>query len=280
MEEQKRALIVASHKCIIDTGRNAVMDMTIDGIKINYEQQGQGEDVLVLHGWGASIKTMRPVIDALSQNYRVTALDFPGFGDSGLPHGHYGVPEYMELTRLFLKELSIEKTHIICHSFGGRVTILLAAQHPDMVGKIVFTDAAGLRKPRTLRYYMRVYSYKAAKRLSRGRLAKRALKVFGVDVDARVKNAGSQDYKALPDEMKQVFVRVVNQDLKSYLKDIKSPSLLIWGENDTDTPLSFGQTMEKLIPDAGLVVFPGAGHYAFLDCFARYIRIVTTFLGG
>ena len=125
---------------------------------------------------------------------------------------------------------------------------------------------------------MRIYSYKAAKRLSRGRLAKRALKVFGVDVDARVKNAGSQDYKALPDEMKQVFVRVVNQDLKSYLKDIKSPSLLIWGENDSDTPLIFGQTMEKLIPDAGLVVFPGAGHYAFLDCFARYIRIVTTFL--
>jgi len=77
-----------------------------------------------------------------------------------------------------------------------------------------------------------------------------------------------------------VFVRVVNLDLKKYLPNIKSPSLLIWGENDTDTPLAYAKIMEKLIPDAGLVVFPGAGHYSFLDCFGRYITVVRTFFGG
>ncbi len=256
------------------------MIIEIDGIKINYEQDGQGADVLVLHGWGASIQTMRPVIDALKQNYRVTALDFPGFGGSDVPPDTFDVQQYTDLTYRFMLELGIKRTHIICHSFGGRVTIKLAAQHPEAVDKIVFTDAAGLRKKRTIKQNVKVYSFKLAKRLSKGRIIKRMLKLIGVDVDERVKNAGSTDYKALSDHMKKVFVRVVNEDLIGYLPQIKSPSLLIWGANDQDTPLEFGKTMEKLIPDAGLVVFEGAGHYSFLDCFGRYISIVNTFFGG
>lgn len=256
------------------------MKIEIDGIKINYEQHGEGADVLVLHGWGASIQTMRPVIDALSTRFRVTALDFPGFGGSGEPPDTYGVLQYTDLTHRFINELALSKPHVVCHSFGGRVTILLAAQHPEAVGKIVFTDAAGLRKKRSLGQRLKVRMFKAAKRIGKGRVIKRVLKAFGVDVDKHVQNAGSADYRALGDGMKKVFVRVVNQDLIGYLPQIQSPSLLIWGENDMDTPLEFGRTMEKLIPDAGLVVFEGAGHYAFLDCFARYMRVVNTFFGG
>lgn len=256
------------------------MIITIDGIQIQYEQQGQGNDVLVLHGWGASIQTMRPVIDALKNRFRVTALDFPGFGGSSAPPESFGVQEYTDLTFKFMREVGLSKAHIICHSFGGRVTIILAAQHPEAVDKIVFTDAAGLRKRRTFKQSVKVYTFKAAKRLNRGRIVKSVLKLFGVDVEKHVKNAGSADYRALPDHMKKVFVRVVNQDLRSFLPQIKSPSLLIWGENDQDTPLEFGKTMEQEIPDAGLVVFEGAGHYSFLDCFGRYINIVTTFFGG
>lgn len=256
------------------------MIINIDGIQIQYEQQGQGNDVLVLHGWGASIQTMRPVIDALKNRFRVTALDFPGFGGSSAPPKSFGVQEYTDLTFKFMREVGLSKAHIICHSFGGRVTIILAAQHPEAVDKIVFTDAAGLRKRRTFKQSVKVYIFKAAKRLNRGRIVKSVLKLFGVDVEKHVNNAGSADYRALPDHMKKVFVRVVNQDLRSFLPQIKSPSLLIWGENDQDTPLEFGKTMEQEIPDAGLVVFEGAGHYSFLDCFGRYINIVTTFFGG
>lgn len=256
------------------------MEIYIEGIKINYEQHGTGVDVLVLHGWGASIQTMRSVIDALKDTYRVTALDFPGFGHSDFPPDSFGVPEYTKLTRDFMLKLGINKAHIICHSFGGRVTILLASQHPEMVGKIVFTDAAGVRKPRTLKYYLRTYSYKLAKRISKGDAVKKLLLILGIDVDSRVKNAGSTDYRALSETMRRVFVRVVNLDLKKHLSAIKSPSLLIWGENDQDTPLEYAKIMEKRIPDAGLVVFPGAGHYSFLDCFGQYIKIVTTFFGG
>lgn len=254
------------------------MNVTIDGIKINYEQQGQGDNVLVLHGWGASIKTMRPVIDSLISNFCVTSVDFPGFGKSDMPPETYGVPEYMDITYRLLQHLGINKTHIICHSFGGRVAIMLAAKHPQLTGKIVFTGSAGLVKRRTLNYRLRTFAYKAAKRINRGRVLKGILKVFGADIESYVKNAGSADYKALPDNMKKVFVRIVNLDLKKFLPEIKSPSLLIWGENDTETPLEFGKIMEKMIPDAGLVVFPGAGHYAFIECIGRFNHIVKTFL--
>lgn len=256
------------------------MDVVIDGIKINYERQGTGEDILVLHGWGASIKTMRPVIDALVLGFCVTAVDFPGFGGSDMPPDTYGVPEYMDIVYRLLKLLGIKKTHIICHSFGGRVAVMLAAKHPDTTGKIVFTGAAGLIKRRSLKRRLRTFAYKTAKRINRGRVIKRVLKALGKDVGSYVKNAGSADYKALPENMKKVFVRIVNLDLKSFLPYIKSPSLLIWGENDTETPLKFGRIMEKLIPDAGLVVFPGAGHYAYLEYSGRFNHIVKTFLEG
>ena len=80
--------------------------------------------------------------------------------------------------------------------------------------------------------------------------------------------------------MKKVFVRVVNQDLRPYLKGIKAPTLLIWGCEDRDTPLSFAHIMEAEIPDAGLVVFEGAGHFSYLDEFQRFCPIVSVFFGG
>ena len=256
------------------------MKKDIGNMTINYEQQGSGKDVVLLHGWGASIQTMRPIMDALAKTHRVTALDFPGFGGSPAPPDTFGVQEYADVTYGFLKQLGIEKTHVICHSFGGRVAILLAAQHPEMTDKIVFTNAAGLKKKRTLKYYFKVYTYKAAKRAAKSGLLVRMLKAIGVDVKKKITSAGSADYKALPDNMKKVFVRVVNQDLRRCLKQIKSPSLLIWGENDQETPVRFGEIMEKEIPDAGLVVLKNAGHYSFLDSFGQYINIVRTFFGG
>lgn len=256
------------------------MKKVIDNITIHYEQQGKGKDVLLLHGWGANNQTMRPIMNALKDQYRVTAIDFPGFGDSDEPLDYFGVQEYSDITYKFLCEIGIENTNIICHSFGGRVSIILAVDHSDIVDKIVFTDAAGLMKKRTFKYYCKTYSYKAAKHINRCKTLKSVLKHVGIDVQKRIKNAGSEDYKCLSDSMKKVFVKVVNQNLKSYLKHIKSPSLLVWGENDKDTPVCFGETMEKEIPNAGLVILKGAGHYSYLDCYSQYIRIVTTFFGG
>jgi pimeloyl-ACP methyl ester carboxylesterase len=176
--------------------------------------------------------------------------------------------------------MGLEKTDVLCHSFGGRIAILLAAKHPERDGKIVFVDSAGMRPKRTLKYYAKVYSYKLAKKIAKSRGLSAFFRFFGLDVQKKVKNAGSTDYKSLPDHMKKTFVNVVNEDLSPYLKDIKSPSLLVWGEDDTDTPLIYGQKMEQEIADAGLVVLKNAGHYSYLDQFPQFIAVVNSFFGG
>ena len=80
--------------------------------------------------------------------------------------------------------------------------------------------------------------------------------------------------------MRQTLVKLVNRDLRDRMPRIQNPSLLIWGENDTDTPLWMGKLFEELIPDAGLVTVPGAGHYAYLEKPQFVFRVLDSFFGG
>ncbi len=256
------------------------MEKEISGIKINYEVRGEGAPLLMLHGWGGCIDSFLPVTQEMSKCRMVYALDFPGFGQSEEPKEPMGVPEYMEITANFIRAMGIEGTDIICHSFGGRVSILLAATYPKLVGKIVFTDAAGVRPRRTLKYYCKVYFFKLCKLAAKSGLGIGLFRLFGVDVQKKVARAGSADYKTLKsDVMRATFVRVVNQDLTPYLSSIKSPALLIYGRQDKDTPVRLAEIMEKKIPDAGLVVLENAGHFSYLDQYAQYMKIVKVFLG-
>ena len=95
---------------------------------------------------------------------------------------------------------------------------------------------------------------------------------------AMQKKYGSADYNALDDEMKKTFVKVISQDLRPLLPDIKASTLLVWGENDTATPLWMGKTMEKEIPDAGLVIFENDDHFAYLRQWPRFTAVIRAFL--
>jgi pimeloyl-ACP methyl ester carboxylesterase len=160
----------------------------------------------------------------------------------------------------FVQQLDIQKPILLGHSFGGRISILYASRNE--VDKIVLVDAAGVKPKRSLKYYYKVYTFKVFKRLAYTFLSKgKADKL----VDKWRGKAGSSDYSQASSKMRAIMSRVVNQDLCEFMPKIKAPTLLIWGENDKATPLSDAKTMERLIPDAGLVSFPGAGHYSFLD---------------
>ena len=142
----------------------------------------------------------------------------------------------------------------------------------------MITGGAGLKPRRGIRYYIKVYLYKLGKFMLKHRWMVRLAKLFGVDLVKRSQKAGSSDYQALSGVMKGTFVRVVNQDLRHCLPKIQSPTLLIWGEKDMDAPLWMGQAMEKEIKDAGLVVFEGRGHFAYLEEIGRFVRVVRAFL--
>lgn len=254
------------------------MKLDINGITINYETAGQGAPLLLLHGWGGRIGSMQPIANGLMDIRTVTNIDFPGFGESTPPPQPWSVTEYTDCLIAFMEKAGIQKADIVAHSFGGRVTLLLASTRPDLVGRIIITGGAGLKPRRSLKYYIRVYTYKLGKFMLRHGWMTALAKLFGVDLKKKSQNAGSEDYRSLSGVMKGTFVRVVNQDLRYCLPKIKSSTLLIWGENDMDAPLWMGKIMEKEIPDAGLVVFEGRGHFAYLEEIGRFVKIARAFL--
>lgn len=234
------------------------------------------EPVILLHGWGASIQTMLPIYRYLAPSHTVYALDFPGCGESDQPPVPWSAADYVRLVVDWMDALQISKATFIGHSHGGRVSLMLAAKHPERVKRLVLVDSAGIRAPRNFRYYRRVYFYKAAKRV----IALPVIRRRQAELRKRLMEfLGSEDYgNVTPGVMQGTFIRLVNEDLRPVLKQIKAPTLLIWGENDQDTPLSDGKLMEQEIPDAGLVVLKGAGHYSYLDCFPQFCAVISSFL--
>ncbi len=249
-------------------------------ISMYYIEQGQGKPLLLLHGWGGNVDSFIPIRNAMQKNRRVITVDFPGFGQSIDPPSTWKVKDYAELIAAFIQEMKLEPVDIIAHSFGGRVSIYLASHYKQLVGKLVLVDAAGLIPKRPLSYYIKVYRYKTLKKIANSGMGKGIIKVLGMDSKSLGKNAGSSDYQMLNDTMKKVFVSVVNDDLEPYLQNIEASTLLIWGKDDKETPVYFGETMEKKIKDAGLVVLENAGHFSYIDQSASFNKIVSVFLEG
>lgn len=256
------------------------MNVDIDGLKINYTDIGEGYPIIFLHGWGACIQSWGTVLSALSQKYRVIAVDFPGHGETPEPDRIFNVDDFTDVIIKFLETIGVEKANIVCHSFGGRVSIKLANTRPDLINKMVFTDAAGVIPKRGFKYYYKVYKYKLGKRLYNNSFTRNVLQAIGVDLESKIKNAGSSDYQQLSDSMKKTFINVVNEDLTPLLKNISCPTLLIWGDADTATPMYMARIMEREIKDSGLVVFEGSGHFSYLDNIPRYVKIIEVFFGG
>ncbi|HZO28882.1 MAG TPA: alpha/beta fold hydrolase [Chloroflexota bacterium] len=254
-----------------------VRSLLVDGLRTVYREDGSldAPPLVILHGWGASIAAVATIQACFSPTHRTIALDLPGFGASDPPPDPWGAQEYASHLRAFLKQFGVTRASFIGHSHGGRVAIVLAATLPELVDRLVLVDSAGLRPKRSLGYYIRVYSYKASRRLLTlpglsGPLGAPLRRQF----ETRV---GSDDYRQAG-SMRGTLVRVVNEDWRHLLPKIAAPTLLIWGELDDATPVSDGQLMEQLIPDAGLVVFPGAGHFAYADDVGRFARVVGHFL--
>ena len=250
------------------------MQMQIKEIHCFVEVSGEGPVVLLLHGWGANHQAWGRLPQTLNEmGFQTVTIDFPGHGESDEPPQAWTVDDYAAFVHQLLQQLNIKDCHVIAHSFGGRVAIRLASEYPDLFQKIVLVDAAGIKPKRPWYYYIRLYAYKFAKQCAKIGWINRA---FGLD--QRMSSAGSEDYRALKsDVMRGTFIQVINQDLRPCLPHITAPTLLVWGGEDQDTPLYMAKIMEKEIPNAGLVVFEGAGHYSYLDEFGRFVLIVKSF---
>lgn len=216
--------------------------------------------MLFLHGWGQSSEYFIPIADFFSKFCRVTLFDFSGFGKSEEPSRPYTVSDYVNETIKVIKENDLNDLTIIAHSFGARVAFELAIT-TNYVKKLVIVDGAGIMPRRTIKYYLKVYLYKIKKRLG-----------------LSTKNCGSKDYKQLSSVMKRTFVNVVNYDQTKMLKNIKTKTLIVWGEKDKETPLYMAKIMRKNLPNSRLVILEDCSHFSFLEDTYAFINLVRDFI--
>lgn len=239
---------------------------------IYIDVQGEGEPVLILHGWGCTHHTFDALQQLLAQKYKVYNFDFPGFGASQEPDSVWGTEEYTRMVEAFMVDNCIKEPSVVGHSFGGRISIILASR--NALRRVVLVDAAGIKPKRPLKYYYKVYTFKLLKWLCNTFLPKRTSQRI---IEKRRKGAGSSDYNNASPMMRAILSKVVNEDLTPLLPKIKAPTLLFWGNLDTATPLSDAKTMEKQIPDAGLVIAHGTGHFSFLENAGLFASVMKNF---
>ena len=253
------------------------MEMVIDNYKIQYKESGVGEDVVViLQGWGTSMDLYDSMASSISSGYRVIQFDFPGFGKSDEPREPWAVEDYAEFFIKFMDKLGVKKTTLIGHSYGGRVIIKLAsrAELPFVIHKIVLVDSAGVLPVKTPKQLRKIRRYKRLKKFYANPLV---YKLFRKKIDAWKSRQGSEDYRNASPVMKQCLVKAVNEDLTHLLPLIKQETLLVWGVNDTATPISDAHVMEEKIPNAGLAVIQNAGHFCFVEQRVIFDRIMKSF---
>ncbi len=236
----------------------------IDGISVNYIDEGEGETVLLLHGWGANITLYQSIVDTLKQGRRVLALDMPGFGKTPEPEGPWCVDDYVDFVLKFILSFNLEKISVVVHSFGGRVFFKMNAKEnlPFTIERAVLIDSAGILPKKTVGQKVSLRCYK----IGRAFMSTKVMHFLYPDaVEDMRRKRGSSDYNSATPLMRDTLVKVVNEDLEPLIHLVKCPTLLIWGDLDTATPIEDARRMEELIADAGLVVCEGAGHFSYAE---------------
>lgn len=238
------------------------MYFTYNNLTIYYETYGnKKKSIIILPGWGDNRKTFYYMINFLKEYFTVYILDYPGFGNSLFPDTDLTIYDYSDLVYEWIKSLDIKDPILIGHSFGGRIITVLLGYYHYLFTSVIYLNSAGILPKKKFILRFKTFIYKALKKL----------KIF---IPKKYKNKylsflfrkfASNDYSAIPDNMKRTFQNVVSEDLQPYLKEIESKVLIIWGNNDDITPVRDAYIMHKYIKDSELIVLDKATHFSYLD---------------
>lgn len=243
------------------------MEFVFKNVRVNYEIFGNGKNLFVfLHGWGAGLNFMFPLAKNFGSEALCLLVDFPPFGKSEEPLSPWSLQDYVNLTcQLILKtrqEFETQSTVVFGHSFGGRVAICLASEKKFEINALVLLASAGIKPKFSLKNQINIWRFKLYKKIG----------------SSKANNFGSSDYKILSPVMKQTFKNIINLDLKPRCQEIDAKTLIIFGSNDSETPLYMGKKLKKAIPKSSLFIIENAGHFAYIEKIGEVLKIVNTFL--
>lgn len=238
------------------------IETEIADVPLNVVEIGKaGDPLIVMHGWGQTLESMRLLGDLLGKFYHVYLVDLPGFGQSPKPPTDWDTVQYANRIQKYIEEKHLSPAHVLGHSFGGRVAIRLASHHPEACRTMILINAGGLRRTlkgkRKLRAMLITWLNK---------FCKSSDKVFNTRLfdEWFVPRFASLDYKNAG-ALRNILVKAVNEDVSSDAAKIEAPSLMLWGELDEETPAEIGQRLHELVPNSKLVVMPSKDHFPFLD---------------
>lgn len=227
----------------------------LDGTTLFYKIAGEGKPFIIIHGWGASSSSWMGIVEEMTgEGFQIIIPDLPGFGKSPEPKKVWGTLDYSSIILKLIKELGLKDLYLLGHSFGGGIALRIASGE-NGVDKLILCDAAIVREERlSLR-----------QQISKGisRIAKAVPKDMpGYKFFEKLvyRFAGVSDYYRASPMMKEVFKKVVSEDLRSFLSKIAQKSLIIWGSEDKATPLSDAFLLNKEIKGSELKIIPGARH--------------------
>ena len=247
------------------------MKIVVDNLITEYSRSGKNGAplVLLLPGWRSPAANFAKLAAALAKNFAVLTVDFPGWPNADKPLRAWNMADYADWTAKFLAKVgATEIFAIIGHSFGGRVMLKGLASGQFAAQKLIFMDVAGI-KPRS--------GAKAKLIKTAARLARILPSGFRQKIGQKF---ASDDYKSLGNNpiLRATFSKIVEEDLTSLMPKIRAKSLLIWGRNDTETPLADAEVFANNLPDSHLEIIENAGHYVFLDQPDRVAKLIKDFL--
>ena len=244
----------------------------IDGQKVHYRETGKGKPLILLHGVSSSLLTWNGWHKELSKDFRVISVDLPAFAITGpFPNDDYSFNHYLEFLEKFMDKLGIEKTYMAGNSFGGNLTWRFAHKNPNRVIKIAILDASGLKKNKnSLAFFLSstpgisILSHYFTPKF----MVEKSVKDFYGDPSKVTDSLVTTYYELLLRKgNRQAFTKVLNQfdenELKkipTILSEIKTPTLILWGEKDPRYFPEVAKKFHKYIPNAKLIIYPNVGH--------------------
>lgn len=265
----------------------------VGDLRIRYWDEGRGEPVLLIHGFGASCEFWRLNLWPIAQQHRAIALDLPGHGLSDKRISDPSVEFAVDFLARFMDELGVDRTHIVGKSMGGGLALSIAVLHPERVNKLVLAGSVGLGREVAWRF--RLFSLPVIReflaRPSRSgvRWLQRSLcsrpEVISeewVDRVYRLARLPGASEALLAIASHWVDWRGQRLDrlrpIHQKLPQMRAPTLVLWGDRDPAVPLSHAFIAQRMIPGARLHIFANCGHMIQMEVPEEFVRVLLEFL--
>ena len=271
-----------------------VQKIQLGELEIEYLRGGQGPTLLLLHGFGADKDNWTRMARHLTASYDVIAPDLPGFGNSSKNSSlDYDVLAQVKRVKLFADALGIKSFHLAGNSMGGYIAGNFAALYPGSVQTLSLLAPFGVLGGQTSEMFTEIEQGKSPRVLVKNKQEFRQL-LEVVFVEPPFIPRAILDHLALQAEQSyalntKIFHQIHNLDqgiarptspLNRALKGYLAPTLVIWGDQDRVLHVSGARVLEQLLPDARVVVIPGAGHLPMIEIPGKTADIFTAFIDG